>query len=161
MRLRPPAEVRQRVHGERVLAWLASGTSSLVATSTTLVLPEGSDPARVPWDLVLKAQWVEQALDLTVQERAGGRPVGLNVAVTGMVDTMAGVVRERVNASIAVHRHVPLVGARGARVVARRVPGETELRWTVVFDSGLDARDPVLRARADAALAQLRAALGV
>jgi hypothetical protein len=161
MRLRPPSEVRQRVQGERVLAWLVSGTSSLVATPTALVLPEGSDVQHVPWDLVLRAQWVEQALDLTLQERAGGRPVVLNVPVTGVVDTMAGVVRERVNASIAVQRHVPLVGAQGARVVARRVPGETELRWTVVFDSGLDARDPALRARADSALADLRAALGV
>ncbi len=161
MRLRPPAEVRQRAHGERVLSWLASGTSSVVATPTTLVLPEGSEVEHVPWDLVLRAQWVEQALDVTLQERAGGRPVVLHVPVTGVVDTMAGVVRERVNASIAVQRHVALVGAQGARVVARRVPGETELRWTVVFDSGLDARDPALRARADSALADLRAALGV
>ena len=161
MRLRAPIEVRGRVAGERVLAWLVSGTSSMVATPTSLVLPEGNDLARVPWDLVLRAQWVEQAVDLTVQERAGGRPVVLHVPVTGAVDTMAGVVRERVNASIAVQRHVTLAGDKGARVVARRVPGQTELRWTVVFDSGLDPADPALRARADTALAELRAALGV
>ena len=40
MRFRPPAEVRERVPGERVLAWMPVGESSLVATETTLVLPE-------------------------------------------------------------------------------------------------------------------------
>jgi hypothetical protein len=71
------------------------------------------------------------------------------------------VVRERVNASIVVQRHVELRGEVGARIVARRVPGSTELRWTVTFDAGLDPRDPDLRRRADEALDTLRTSLGV
>ena len=161
MRLRAPAQVRALAGGERVLAWAPSGASAVVATEKALVLPAGVGPALVAWDLVLRAQWAEGVLDLTVQERAGGRPEVLHVPVEGPVDALAGVVRERVNASIAVQRHVMLAGDKGARVIARRVPGQTELRWTVVFDSGLDPRDPELRSRADAALADLRAALGV
>ena len=161
MRLRAPSEVRSRAGGERVLAWLPSGASSLVATDVALLLPEGSDPARVPWDLVLRAQWAEDALEVTVQTGPGGRPVQLRVPVAGDVGTLAGVVRERVNASIVIQDRVPLTATAGARVVARRVPGSTDLRWSVVFDPGLDPTDPALRAAADAALAELRASLGV
>ncbi|MGE0819314.1 MAG: hypothetical protein AB7O74_11650 [Candidatus Nanopelagicales bacterium] len=161
MRLRPPSEVRARAGGERVLAWLPSGSSSLLATDMALVLPEGMEPARIPWDLVLRAQWSENALDVTAQTGPGGRPVLLHVPVTGDVGTLAGVVRERVNASIVIQDHVSLTASAGARVVARRVPGSTDLRWSVVFDPGLDPSDPALRAAADAALAELRATLGV
>lgn len=161
MRLRPPAEIRARAGGERVLAWLPSGSSSLVATELALVLPEGSEPERVLWDLVLRAQWTEDALDLTAQTGPGGRPVVVHVPVTGDIGTIAGVVRERVNASIVVQDRITLTGKAGARVVARRIPGSTDLRWSVVFDPGLDPADPALRAAADAALAQLRASLGV
>lgn len=161
MRFRTPVEVKARAGGERVLAWLPSGSSSVVATDVALHLPEGTDPARVPWDLVLRAQWVEGALDVTVQAGAGGRPVLLHVPVTGDIGTLAGVVRERVNASIVVQDRVMLTATAGARVVARRVPGSTDLRWSVVFDPGLDPSDPELRAAADAALAGLRATLGV
>jgi hypothetical protein len=53
------------------------------------------------------------------------------------------------------------VGERGARFVARRVAGSSELRWSVVFDVGLDPADPDLRRRADAILGELRTSLGV
>jgi hypothetical protein len=87
--------------------------------------------------------------------------VVVHVPVTGDIGTIAGVVRERVNASIVVQDRITLSGRAGARVVARRVPGSTDLRWSVVFDPGLDPGDPALRAAADAALAELRASLGV
>jgi len=159
--LRPPAEVRARAGGERVLAWLPSEGSSVVATQDELLLPEGMEPARVRWDLVLRAVWVDEAVDLTVQSGAGGRPVQLHVPVVGAADTLAGVVRERVNASIVVQHHAALEGDAGARFVARRVPGSTDLRWSVVFDPGLDPSDPHLRARADDALAEFRSSLGI
>jgi hypothetical protein len=66
-----------------------------------------------------------------------------------------------VTSSIVVQHHAELVGERGARFVARRVPGSTDLRWSVVFDTGLDPADPELRRRADEILADLRASLGV
>ena len=54
MRLRAPAEVRARVPGERVLAWMPSGTSFLVATGSGLTLPDGEhEGLRVSWDLIL------------------------------------------------------------------------------------------------------------
>ena len=89
------------------------------------------------------------------------RPVSLRVPIEGDAGALPSVVKERVNASIVVSRHVELQGERGARLVARRTPGSSELRWSVVFDPGLDPADPDLRASADAALEALRGSLGV
>jgi hypothetical protein len=158
VRFRPPSAVRTHAGGRRVLAWTASGGSPLVATEHDLVLPEGE---RVPWDLVLRATWEPDTLELTAQDQAGGRPVVRRLPLDGDPGVLPEVVRERVKASIVVQHHVELVGERGARIVARRTPGTTELRWSVVFDAGLDASDPQLRRRADDALADLRVALGV
>ena len=45
--------------------------------------------------------------------------------------------------------------------MARRSSDDASIWWSIVFDSGLDAQDAALRARADEALAELRAALGI
>ena len=161
MRLRPPAEVRARAGRERVLAWLPSVGSSLVATDRALLLPEGTEPERRPWDRVLHASWDAASLRITAQDPAGGRPVELRVPVPDDHGSLPAVVRERVTASIVVQQHVELHGEQGARFVARRTPGTSELRWSIVFDPGLDPTDPVLRARADEALVVLRTSLGV
>lgn len=161
MRLRPPVEVRARVGRDRLLGWTASGTSSLVATDTALLLPVGEEPERVPWDLVLRVTWNEDAVEITAQASPGGRPVTHRVPVGRELGGLPDVVRERVNASIVVQHHVELEGERGARLVARRAPGSADLRWSVVFDAGLDPSDPDLRERADRALADLRASLGI
>ncbi len=162
MRLRPPAEVRARAPGERVLGWCPSGTSTLVATDKALLLPQVDGvEVRIPWDLVLRATWEESAVEVTAQDSPGGRAVVRRIPIAEEPGALPEVVRERVNASIVVQHHVELVGERGARFVARREPGSSELRWSVVFDGGLDPRDPELRRRADEALASLRISLGV
>ena len=168
MRLRTPAEVRERVPGERVLAWMAVGESSLVATDTALVLPEddgvrrpAGDHLRVPWDRVLRASWEPEIVEVTAQPETGGRPVVHRVRIVGEPGVLPEVVRERVTSSIVVQHHAVLDGERGARFIARRVPGSTDLRWSVVFDPGLDPSDPALRAAADEILARLRTSLGI
>jgi hypothetical protein len=144
-----------------VLAWAPSGTSSVLATETALVLPAGADPARIDWDLVLRIAWEPGVLEVSAQESAGARSQQHRIAVDGDPHVLAGVVRERVTASIVIQHHVLLDGALGARLVARRVPGSADLRWSVVFDAGLDPRDPELRREADSALVELRTALGI
>ncbi|MCA0328916.1 MAG: hypothetical protein LCI03_03335 [Actinobacteria bacterium] len=161
LRLRAPSEIRARVPGEKVLAWCPSGSSSCIATGTGLLLPEGFDPARLAWDLVLRAVWGEDGVDITAQRTPGGRPETFHVPMSDDAESLAMVTRERVNASIVVQHHAELVGSAGARLVARRIPGSTDLRWSVVFDPGLDPSDPDLRAAADQALADLRTSLGI
>jgi hypothetical protein len=144
-----------------VLAWAVSGDSELAALDTALLLPAGSEPERIAWDLVLRASWTEGQLEVSAQDRPGGQARTHRIAFTGSPGALPDVVRDRVNASIVIQHHAPLEGERGARIVARRTPGSTELRWSVVFDPGLDPADPGLRAAADAALAVLRGSLGV
>jgi hypothetical protein len=168
MKFRTPPEVRERVPGERVLAWMAVGESSLVATDTALVLPE-DDPVRrpaaaalrVPWDRVLRASWEPEIVEVTAQPVTGGRPVVHRVRITGEPGVLPEVVRERVTSSIVVQHHAVLDGERGARFIARRVPGSSDLRWSVVFDAGLDPSDPALRTTADEILETLRSSLGI
>jgi len=161
VRLRTPDSVKARATGELVLAWVASGDSSIVATENALLLPAGSTPERIPWDLVLRASWNERTVEVTSQDVPGAPAVVHRVAFAGDPGSLPGVVRERVNASIVVIRHVALRGEQGARLVARRHPSDSHLRWSVVFDPGLDPRDPDLRRDADEALRVLRASLGV
>jgi hypothetical protein len=168
VRFRTPTEVRDRVPGERVLAWMPVGESSLVATDTALVLPEDDGrrrPAgpelRVPWDRVLRASWEPEIVEVTAQPESGGRPVVHRVRILAEPGVLPEVVRERVTSSIVVQHHALLEGERGARFVARRVPNSTDLRWSVVFDAGLDPADPELRSLADLVLGDLRASLGI
>ena len=157
---RPPAEVRAHVPaGERVLAWgRVQPAGFAVATDAALYLPiEGT--VRLAWDLIAKATFSDAAV-LVVEgrpePRARDRAWRVVLDDPGALPT---VVYERVTSSVVVSERVALRGELGARIVARRA-GEG-LRWTVTFDAGLDPRDPVLRAEADAALAELRSTLGV
>jgi hypothetical protein len=95
------------------------------------------------------------------QPSAGEAPRGLTVPVSGEFEVLAAVVREQVMGSIVIQHHVELVGEIGARLIARRVPGENDLRWSVVFDAGIDTKNPLIREQVDAALLSLRSSLGV
>ena len=169
---RTPKAVRDLVSpGERVLAWgtIRSATGGYaVATDQALYLPE---MIRLPWEQITKATWgddfvlvVEGRLVAPGEARRDGHaaPVGPDRSWRVAIDdphALPTVVYERVTSTIVVSERVVLQGDRGARVVGRRA-GDG-VRWTVTFDPGLDAEDPELRRRANEALADLRATLGV
>ncbi len=169
---RPPAEVRGLVpSGERLLAWARVVPGGVaVATDAALYLPIDGTGARqagvaapvglrLAWDLITKATFSDAAVLVVEgrqQPRARDRAWRVVLEDSGALPT---VVYERVTSSVVVSERLLLRGELGARVVARRA-GEG-LRWTVTFDAGLDPDDPLVRADADAALAELRATLGV
>ncbi|HRY10339.1 MAG: hypothetical protein H6526_00560 [Actinobacteria bacterium] len=148
---RPPAEVRQRAHGEKPLAWARVAGDWVVATRDRLFLPM-QDP--ITWDQVIRAAWDDPVLELQLAEG----PYRLVMEQPGLIPEL---VNERVKASVVVQHHVALQGDKGVRIVARRKPGGSEVMWRVTFDAGLDPGDPVLRAQADAALADLRTTIGL
>lgn len=167
MRLRRGVDprVQQALAGstdERLLAWgeLTDG-SVAVCTDKALHFPVDR---RVPWDLVVRAAWSEEFLDLVLQEApgAGTHEARLRFDVPGKVPA---VVRERVEWSVVGSHRVQLThpdqrpGA--ATLNARRSPDSGQIRWAVVFDAGLDPADPGWRSAADAALSQLRSQLGI
>jgi len=148
---RAPAEVRQRAGGDKPLAWAPVAGDWVVATRDRLFLPL-QEPVR--WDEVIRAAWDAPVLELQLAQG----PYRLVIENPGLIPD---VVNERVKASVVVQHHVPLRGEKGVRIVARRVPGGTEVTWRVTFDAGLDPQDPALRADAEAALAEVRTTMGL
>ena len=66
-----------------------------------------------------------------------------------------------VDGTVVVSERVDLGDGEGALMVARRGSDDGVIRWSVVFDAGLDPSDPALRQAADAALTRLRDSLGI
>ncbi|MEV0585874.1 hypothetical protein [Nonomuraea sp. NPDC050310] len=148
---RMPAEVRKGLAlepGERVLAYAAP----VVATERALLLPEG---VRVPYETVGKASWDESGLRLSLTD---GTVHEVPVETPGRLPET---LRERVNSTIVVNKHVSLPGRGGVRLIARRKPGGEVLGWSFLFDEGLDPDDPGLRAHAEQALETVRRSMGV
>ncbi|MFI6294493.1 hypothetical protein ACIBEJ_23075 [Nonomuraea sp. NPDC050790] len=153
---RLPADVRKSLAtepGERVLAFAASGEGYVVATDLALFLPGG---VRLPYETIDRAAWSEDGV-LNVATTAGER----HQAPVSEPRRLPETIRERVNATIVVNKHVQLPGRGGVRLVARRPPGGEVKEWTLVFDEGLDPHDPGLRAQAEQALEGVRRSMGV
>ena len=148
------------VPGERLLAWGVLDDGQVVAcTDWAILIPSG----RVEWDLVVRGAWSEEFLDLVVQSAPGARAAHLRLRFDepGQVP---GVVRERVQWTVvASHRAIlqhPDGREAGAMLNARRSPRTDDVRWGVVFDSGVDPADPGWRSAADDSLADLQDRLG-
>ena len=156
--------------GERVLAVaLAADTSGaggtggagphVIATDRALHVPdEGGGLTRIPYESISKVSWDGDLATLTVVLPEPGGRLELPLAEPGYSPET---VRERVQSTIVYSQHVPLDGRRGAVVSARRAPGAAQARWVVAFDPGLDRNDPLVRARAERAVADLRAQTGI
>ncbi len=148
--------------GERVVAWGSSpgadATQTMFAAATDKALYLQATGDRLPWDRISKATWDDPVLELVVAAE-GGQSRLLRLDVEDARDLPAAV-HDRVTASVLISERVDLGNGAGALMVARRTDDD-EVRWTVVFDSGLDVADPALRAAADAALARLRETLGI
>lgn len=150
-RRRAPAEVRDKAGEGKPLAWAPVAQEWLIATADVLIVP-GREP--LGWVDVVRAAWDEPVLELQL-------PEGMYRLVLEEPGHIPQVVNERVKASIVIQHHVPLVGDKGVRIVARRTPGGSEVSWRVTFDPGLDPEDPDLRRGADDALTQLRTSIGL
>jgi hypothetical protein len=157
-----PQEVRDRMHGERVLAASAADDGTwLVGTRDGLhALGEGS--TSWPWEQVLRADWDEETGQLLVVPVGEfGRPVDQRTFALDDAADLLTLVRERVSASVVLQRHVAVSGKRGFLLFARRPPGGGEISWAFEMDPGVDPADPAVRGAMDAALADARASVGV
>lgn len=148
--------------GEKVVAWGAlaapDGPQYVVATDRALYLPQG--PERIPWHRISKATWNEPVLEAWILDESGQPAGSRRLRVDESYDLPAAV-RDRVTDSVIVTERVDLGDDAFALMSARRDSDDGDIRWSVVFDPGLDPRDPDLRARASRALDELRASLGI
>jgi hypothetical protein len=153
---RLPPEVRKSLAtepGERVLTFAPGAVAGyVVATNLALHLTDGT---RVPYERIDKATWDEQGVRVLTTD---GTSHIEHVSEPRLVPET---LRERVNATIVVNKHVDLPGRGGVRLVLRRRPGGEMLGWTMVFDDGLDPEDPGVRAQAEQALEGVRRSMGV
>lgn len=162
--LRPaalPAAARAALvleRGERVISYAVGADGYVVATDRALHLP-GGEP-RIGWEHIEHAEWQRGGLHVRETAPFGEAPKEHAVRVTDS-RTLPEVVRERVTSTIVVNQHAPLHGNLGVRVVGRRSPATDDVVWTLVFDSGLDPRDPELRARASQLLEEVRQQTGL
>lgn len=171
--MRMPSSVPQAVktalrlsRGERVLAASrAVDGSYIVATTFALYRGRGrpSSPEdehwRLPYEDILRAVWDDEAELLRVWEPS--LPDGYTEIPLPDPGALPETVRERVTSTLIVSHHVPLQGKRGVWLSARRSPADSEVRWTMLFDAGLDPTDTGLRTLAAAALEELRESTGV
>ncbi|SHN52378.1 hypothetical protein SAMN05660350_00377 [Geodermatophilus obscurus] len=177
---RPPELVRAVVLAsadpdERVLSWgaLARDAGWLVATSrglrrvpADLPLPQAGEVGVLPWHEVGTARWTATGdgggrFEVTpLTEVEPGVQARLPVERHALADAggLPPVVRRRVDQTVVDSRRAPLPGGGGALLVARRLPGQAEREWTVVFDDDADRADPAAREAARQRLAEAVAA---
>lgn len=156
-----PAAVRAELaleRGERVLAAAPTrGGSHVTATLLALHVPTPSGGfTRIPWERVDHATWKDGWLH--VKETSGGAEHHVRLSDPGSVPET---VRERVTATVAVTHHATLPGGGKVRIAGRRPAAGGDVRWTFVFDAGLDPSDPGLRAQAEQVLEDLRRQTGL
>ena len=148
--------------GEKVIAWGSTpdGDEVSFVVATNRALYSEALGGRTPWSRISKATWEEPALSVTVLDDAGRprRPLRLRIEES---NDLPAAVYDRVTASVVVSERVELRPGAKALLVARTGSDSGEISWTVVFDAGLDPRDPELRRAADSALSDLRGSLGI
>lgn len=169
MRLRRPAmpprlpgEVVTRLGipaDEKVVAW-GSAVDETYVVATDRALYADAVGSRTPWSRISRAAWDEPVLTLALIDEAGRaqRPLRLRLEDSRELPPA---VHDRVTASVIVSERVDLGGGATALLAARKDSDDGQIRWSVVFDPGLDPTDPELRRAADAALDQLRGSLGI
>ena len=139
--------------------WVA-GTRSAVYLPTDA--PDGL--RRVGWEKIERAGWDSEASILSIFETTDfGTPLRATELKVDDPGRFGQLLRERVDASIVVQRHVPLAGKRGVRIIGRRNPSTTDaaVTWNFVLDKGLEPDQPGVLDAAEAALKQVRDEFGI
>jgi hypothetical protein len=176
---RPPEPVRVAVLAsddadEQVLAWgpLAREQGWVVATSRGLrVVPSEvttvtEAAAILPWHGIGHARWTATndgggSFEVTalaeVEPGVQVRQPPTRYVVTDSGD-LPSVVRKRVDQTVVASQRAPLPDRGGVLLVARRIPGQPEREWSVVFDDDADRQDPAKREVARQKLAEAVAA---
>jgi hypothetical protein len=159
--------LRQRValvQGERIVGWSWVGEAGwVVATDQALMASvpghgTDTDPLRIPWDRVVRARWTDGALEV-IGSGGADQPARRMIFDVGEDGLLAEAVRSLVTSAVAWSQRIGEDGA-GAWVVARR-DRVGEVAWSVVFDAGLDPRDPALRGWADGEVDRIRTQTGL
>ena len=137
-----------------------SSVDELLVVATNRALYLQSTKERIRWDALSKAIWAEPILTLTLIDDSG-QVVGERVVELGRATDLPAAIHDRVTDSVIVSERADLGDGAAAMLVARRNSDVDEIWWAVVFEAGLDPKDPALITRAANELSQLRESLGI
>jgi len=146
---------------ERLLAVARAADGGLaVATDRALHHRHERSWARLGWEQVDQVRWDDQrhVLALTGLTPEVAARTLLRLARPSDLPAVAS---ERVTWARVVDQRVWLNDRAGARIIARRAPGQPSVSWLIILDRGLDPADPAVRAALESALTDLRAMTGV
>ena len=165
---------------ERTIAFCRDAQGNPVLASTAACYWLSSETVqRMPWSRVVQARWSTPTLTMRIEEvpRPAGPdgtseessegPSAVLREVMLELDDAAGIpaaVRACVTESVVFNERIEL-DAGVVLLVARRVdepsPGGADVHWTIAFEDDESAADPAIRAQAEAALREVRVALGI
>jgi hypothetical protein len=142
----------------RVLAWARTSTGYSIASPTILSYGDEKGWKHVGWHEIERGSWNAELRKLSwVLNAAPGKPSlrdSLELVEPGRLPELF---RERISASIAIERFVPLFGERGVTITARRDLGARgRVAWHSTLTRGLSWETDGVRAAVDQAMEELR-----
>jgi hypothetical protein len=137
----------------RILAWARTPTGFCIGGLTRLSITDQGSWTHTPWHLIERGEWNAETRTLRWKRLDGGH----GSAVLSEPGRMPELFRERIAATIALERFVPLAGERGVIVTARRnlVDGGS-ISWHTTLTRGLTWQTDGVREAADRAAAELQ-----
>ena len=141
----------------RILAWAKTPTEFGIASPTTLSYGDENAWTHLGWHQIERGGWNAELNKLSWVLYA---PPGessprdsLELVEPGRLPELF---RERVSATIAVEKFVPLIGQRGVTITARRDLGGGVITWHSTLTRGLSWQTEAVRTAVDQAMEQVR-----
>jgi hypothetical protein len=137
----------------RILAWARTASGFCIGGLTRLSVSDRDGWTHTPWHQIEHGEWNAETHTLRWKRLDGGR----GSAMLNEPGRMPELFRERIAATIALHRFVPVAGERGVIVTARRnlVDGGS-ISWHTTLTRGLTWEADGVREAADRAVAELQ-----
>jgi hypothetical protein len=142
----------------RILAWARTSNGYGIASPTILSYGDENGWKHIGWHEIERGSWNAELGRLSwVLHAVPGKPSprgSLELVKPGRLPELF---RERVSATIALERFVPLLGERGVTITARRDLGASNtIAWHSTLTRGLSWDTDGIRAAVDQAMEQLR-----
>jgi hypothetical protein len=137
----------------RILAWAKGPGGFVVGSPAALSWGDQGEWTHLGWHEIERGEWNAETATLSWTLPGGGRGA-VTLADPGRLPELF---RERIAATIALERFVPVAGDRGVIVTARRdLAADGVISWHSTLTRGLTWHSEGVRAAADRAMAELR-----
>lgn len=159
VRRRPDVSALDIPAGERLIASATTASGRPIAATSNALYPAPGQ--RIPWSDISSADWEQPFLAIVLLDDQGVPRDRIRVELDATAASLAAAVHDRVTASVVVTERVEFEAGGSALMTARRDSDTGEIRWAVLFETGLDPRDKDLRVEVTQRLSQLRGSLGI